>query len=111
MKKKFIVMVLPTLWLMNISTAASATKPVCSNITLDQAINAVKDDYYHKRIERWTNDLTLLGTSKPQLNFDKSKVQITDVFLLPFTAKGEKSSKEYFAIYQCKNGEIEYSSK
>ncbi|CAI2532015.1 Microcin-M immunity protein [Serratia ficaria] len=85
-------------------------KKKCSDYTQDTVIEAIKSDFINNRMARWTADPEYLGTRKPDILIDSKEVSVSDVYLVPFTAKGRDHEKKYFAIYACKNGSIEYST-
>ena len=86
------------------------TGPSCSDVSHVQATEAISKDFLDYRMPRWTNDSTASGTQKPVLQFDMGSIQVTDVYLVSFTATGPESNKEYYAIYDCKLGRVEYSA-
>ncbi|HGM5492917.1 TPA: YebF family protein [Serratia fonticola] len=98
--------------LSNIPSAESASDEfqVCNYDNLDELISIVHKDFYNLRMPRWERDAEILGTQKPQLIFDKKNISGSDVILVPFIANGMKYKKEYFALYRCRDGNIEYSS-
>lgn len=83
---------------------------VCNYDKLDELISVVHKDFYDLRMPRWEKDSGILGTKKPHLIFDKKNISGSDVILIPFVANGIKYKKEYFALYRCRDGNIEYSS-
>ena len=87
------------------------TGPSCSEITYEQATNKISKDFLEDRMPRWTRDSAKLGTRKPTLQFDRENTQVTDAYFVPFTAIGTAANIEYFAIYDCKLGMVEYSVK
>ncbi|HFJ8954667.1 TPA: YebF family protein [Serratia liquefaciens] len=84
-------------------------KKSCSDYTQDAVIEAIKNDFINNRMTHWTDDPEYLGTRKPEIIVDQKQISVTDAFLVPFAAKGIRNEKTYFAIYECKNGSIEYS--
>ncbi|WP_431224246.1 YebF family protein [Serratia sp. L9] len=93
------------------STVAAAEEfQVCNYEKVDELISVVQDDFYKIRMPRWEKDSEVLGTQKPDLIFDKNNITGSDVILLPFIAGGIQHKKEYFALYKCRDGNIEYSS-
>ena len=83
---------------------------ICNYDKSDELISVIHEDFYNLRMPRWKQDAEVLGTEKPQLIFDKKNISGSDVILVPFIAKGIKYKKEYFALYRCRDGNIEYSS-
>lgn len=94
-----------------INAYVNGTGPSCSEITYDQAIGTISKDFLEYRMPRWDRDVEKLGTRKPELAFNKENTQITDAYFVPFKATGTKGIIDYFAIYECKTGSIEYSVK
>ena len=87
------------------------TGPSCSEISHEQAIETVSKDFLENLMPRLPNDIAKLGTQAPALQFDRKNIQVTDIYHVPFTATGTAAQKEYFAMYHCKLGRIEYGSK
>ncbi|BEM75641.1 TPA: hypothetical protein SMF39_004465 [Serratia marcescens] len=85
-------------------------KKKCSDYTQEAVIEAIKSDFINNRMARWTADPEYLGTRKPDILIDRKEVSVSDVYQIPFTARGPAHEKKYFAIYACKNGSIEYST-
>lgn len=83
--------------------------PDCSSVTFEQATKTITDDFL-MRMRYWDKEEKILGTDKPALSFDHDGTQVTDVYFVPFTAKGPIGSKMHFAMYTCKSGSIEYSA-
>lgn len=96
--------------LLNISSAVAVGGGGCNYNNLDELISVVHEDFYNLRMPRWKKDAEVLGTEKPQLIFDKKNISGSDVILVPFIASGIKYKKEYFALYRCRDENIEYSS-
>lgn len=93
------------------ASAAQAADLSCSEISYQQATATIAKDFLEYRMPRWTKDSATLGTQQPVLQFDRENTQVSDVWLVPFTAVGTAANREYFAIYDCKSGRIEYSVK
>ncbi|MCS3433047.1 YebF family protein [Klebsiella sp. BIGb0407] len=89
---------------------AVSNGPECSEMTFEQASKSVYDDYL-ERLERWEQDVKILGTRKPTLTFEKNEYQNKDTYLIPFTAQGPTGKTMLFAILTCKTGYIEYSEQ
>lgn len=81
----------------------------CNDYSQTEVIDAVKNDFLKNRMPTWTTDSEYLGTNEPNIIFDKEDISISDAYLIPFIAKGKSTEIKYFAIYSCKNGNIEYS--
>lgn len=97
--------------LLNIPSAVAVDgAKICNHNNLDELISIVHEDFYNLRMPRWKKDTEVLGTEKPQLIFDKKNISGSDVILVPFIASGISFKKEYFALYRCRDGNIEYSS-
>lgn len=67
-------------------------------------------------LKRWDDEAKLLGTRTPEIKWDRIERSSTDseaekVLTVPFTAKGPDASRQYFALYECKEKRAEYSIK
>ena len=89
----------------------NGTGPSCDTLTYEQATSVISKDYLEYRMPRWEQASAKLGTKTPTLEFHKNNSQVTNVFFVPFTATGPKGEIEYFATYECKTNNIEYSFK
>lgn len=89
----------------------NGTGPSCDTLTFEQATNVISKDYLEYRMPRWDQDSGKLGTTKPKLEFHRESSQRPDAFFVAFKATGPKGSIEYFATYECKKNNIEYSVK
>lgn len=85
------------------STAADCVQYENSNIT-----KVVSDDFY-KRLPTWKDDIDTLKNNRPELFFETPNVSGGALFI-PFKAKTNISTIQYFASFDCKYNRIEYSS-
>ncbi|MBH2548087.1 hypothetical protein I5Q23_24555 [Serratia marcescens] len=108
LNRKFSIFIVAIILL--VSVILSYPQKKCSDYTQDAVIEAIKNDFINNRMTRWTADPEYLGNRKPDILIDRKEVSVSDVYLVPFTAKGSEHDKKYFAIYVCKNGSIEYST-
>lgn len=87
----------------------------CYQTTDEQVKAFVKTDFL-QRMTRWDDDAKFLGTTTPDIIWGKIERMSTvndeeEVLNVPFEASGPDASKEYFGMYQCKDGVVEYASK
>lgn len=81
----------------------------CVQTTDEEVTSIVKKDF-SDRIPHWKDDARFLGTLKPTLIWGKT-IRDDNTVTVPFIAKGENNSKDYFGIYTCKKDNVEYSVK
>ena len=85
----------------------------CSQTSDAKAKEFVKNDFL-QRMTRWEDDAKFLGTRTPAITWGKIERMSTEneeVLNIPFQAKGPDATKEYFGMYQCKKGFVEYATK
>lgn len=85
------------------STAVDCAKYNNSDIT-----KTITEDFY-KRLPTWGNDISLLQSDKPVLSFETLS-NSDGVMFVPFKAKSNIRTIQYFASFDCKYDRIEYSS-
>lgn len=85
----------------------------CYKTSDEEVQEFIKKDYF-MRMLRWENDATLLGTRTPHITWSKIERMPTEneeVLLVPFKAEGPGGTKDYFGMYQCQQGFVEYATK
>ncbi|HBS6351906.1 hypothetical protein [Klebsiella variicola] len=85
------------------STGADCTQYANTDIT-----KVISEDFY-KRLPTWDNDISMLKSEHPQLMFEDPTIS-GGSFFVPFKAKSNIRTIQYFAAFDCKYNKIEYSS-
>lgn len=87
---------------------SEGTQADCVDGFDDQAIDIVKKDYLENRLPRWNDEVSKLGTSKPELNIDSIRTG-AGAYSVEFKAEGPNSTLERIGMVDCKNHSVEYS--
>lgn len=80
----------------------------CKNELLGNIEVIVRNDYL-ATLPRYTQHLNMLGTATPELSFESVKID-SGAYFIPFTAKGPKTTIQYFGMVDCKSLRVEYGS-
>ncbi|MBK0167397.1 YebF family protein [Klebsiella sp. S69] len=89
--------------------------PACYQTSDEQIREFVKNDFL-RSVKDWNYDSQFLGTRTPSLTWGKIQRRTTDVeqeknLLVPFLAEGPDGKRQYYGMYQCEEGYVEYASE
>lgn len=84
-----------------------STASDCTKYESQDVIETIRSDFYH-RLPTWTEDTKALQSDTPELLFD-TPTNSGGVMFVPFKAKTNIRTIQYFASFDCKYDRIEYS--
>lgn len=91
---------------------ANASIERCNNLTKQEVISIINNDFIHNRAPVWTdNMMNNIGTKKPKLIFSKNVMLSPDIYGFPFEAIGPQNKLKLIGLYDCRTGKIEYSKE
>ena len=84
----------------------------CAQTSDGEVREIVKKDFA-ARMLKWKETADFLGTTAPDISWGKvtryDQIEPQNSLSVPFTARGNKASKDYVGIYVCEKGYVEYS--
>lgn len=104
----FIMFGIPALFYGVPRIISPSTNADCIQYQSSDITKTISDDFY-KRLPTWKNDITLLKSERPELTFETPSASNGSLFI-PFKAKSNIRTIQYFASFDCKYNRIEYSS-
>ncbi|MCD6622892.1 hypothetical protein DN614_32030 [Klebsiella michiganensis] len=84
-----------------------STASDCTKYERQDVIETIRSDFYH-RLPTWTEDTKALQSDTPELLFE-TPTNSGGVMFVPFKAKTNIRTIQYFASFDCKYDRIEYS--